>query len=116
MTRLESHRTRTKLVDIVKIAVSVGVCVCSSLIGMHAYTGCDTVSALAGKGKASALKLLTINREIQDTFLQLGQMWNLSRELMDRLEAFKCCLYAPKSSSTKGNDLRYDKGYICCIS
>ena len=75
---------------------------------MHAYTGCDTVSALAGKGKASALKLLTINREIQDTFLQLGQMWNLSRELMDRLEAFKCRLYAPKSSSTKVNDLRYD--------
>ena len=74
---------------------------------MHAYTGCDTVSALAGKGKASALKLLTINREIQDTFLQLGQMWNLSRELMDRLEAFKCRLYAPKSSSTKVNDLRY---------
>ena len=75
---------------------------------MHAYTGCDTVSALAGKGKASALKLLTINRELQDTFLQLGQMWNLSRELMDRLEAFKCRLCAPKSSSTKVNDLRYD--------
>ena len=35
-------------------------------------------------------------------------MWNLSRELMDRLEAFKCRLYAPKSSSTKVNDLRYD--------
>ena len=27
---------------------------------------------------------------------------------MDRLEAFKCRLYAPKSSSTKVNDLRYD--------
>ena len=56
-------RTRTRLVDIVKVAASVGVYVCRALIGMHAYTGCDTVSALAGKGKASALKLLTINRE-----------------------------------------------------
>ena len=27
---------------------------------------------------------------------------------MDRLEAFKCRLYAPTSSSTKVNDLRYD--------
>ena len=27
---------------------------------------------------------------------------------MDRLEAFTCRLYAPKSSSTKVNDLRYD--------
>ena len=25
MTRLESHKTRTKLVDIVKVAVSVGI-------------------------------------------------------------------------------------------
>ena len=102
-------RTRTKLVDIVKVAVSVGnIYVCSSLIGMHAYTGCDTLSVLAGKGKASALKLLTISREIQDTFLQLGQIWNLSRELMDRLEVFKYRLYAPNSSSTKVNDLRYN--------
>ena len=110
MTRLESHRTRTKLVDIVKVAVSVGIYIYirSSLIGMHAYTGCDTVSAPAGKGKASALKRLTINRDIQDTLLQLGQMWNLSRELIDRLEAFKCRLYALKSSSTNVNDLRYD--------
>ena len=101
-------RTRTRLVDIVKVAASVGVDICRPLIGMHAYTGCDTVSALAGNGKASALKLLTINRDIQDTFLQLGQMWNLSRELMDTLEAFTCRLFARKSSSTKVNDLRYD--------
>ena len=51
------NRTRTRLVGIVKVAASVGVYVCSALIVMHAYTGCDTVSALAGKGKASALKL-----------------------------------------------------------
>ena len=30
-------RTRTRLVDIVKAAVSVGVDVCMALIGMHAY-------------------------------------------------------------------------------
>ncbi len=101
-------RTRTRLVDTVKVAASVGVYVCSALIGTYTYTGRETVSALAGKGKASALKLLTINREIQDTFLLLGQMWNLSRELVDRLEAFKCRLYAPTSSSTKVNYLRYD--------
>ena len=101
-------RIRTRLVDIVKVAASVGVYVCRALIGMQAYTGRDTVSALAGKGKASALKLLTINIEIQDTFLLLGQMWDLSRELMDRLEAFTCRHFAPKTSSTKVNDLRYD--------
>ena len=28
------------------------------LIGMHALTGCDTVSAFADKGKSKALKML----------------------------------------------------------
>ena len=35
-------------------------------------------------------------------------MWYLFRWLMDRLEAFTCRLYAPKSSPTKVNYLRYD--------
>jgi hypothetical protein len=100
-------RTRTRVVDIRKVAATIGIDVCRALIGMHAYTGCDTVSAFAGKGKAKALKLLTSNRETQNTFPELGQEWDLSPELMDKLEAFTCLLYAPKASSTKVNDLRY---------
>ena len=92
-------RTRTKLVDIRNVVDTVGIDVCRALIGLHAYTGCDTVSAFAGKGKTSALKLLTSNRDIQDTFLELGQEWDLSPELMDKLEAFTCVLYAPKTST-----------------
>lgn len=72
------------------------------------HTGCDTFSAFAGKGKTSALKLLTNNRETQDTFVELGHIWDLSQELMDKLEAFTFLLYAPKASSPKVNDLRYD--------
>ena len=80
---------------------------CRALVGVHAYTGCDTVSAFAGKGKAKALKLLSKNKEIQDTFLKLGQEWDLSPDLMNKLEAYTSLLYAPKTSSTKINDLRY---------
>ena len=65
----------------------------------------DTTSAFAGKGKASALKIFTINRKIIDTFTQLGQDWDLSSELMDKLEGFTCLLYAPKASSTKVNPI-----------
>ena len=75
---------------------------------MHAFTGCDTVSAFAGKGKASALKLLLNDKKIQETFLELGSEWDLSRDLMDKLELFICLLYAPKAPSTKVNKLRYD--------
>ncbi len=99
-------RARTRVVDIGKVAFTVGTDVCRALVGMHAYTGCDTTSAFAGKGKASALKFLTSNC-IKNTFLELGQEWDLSPELMDKLEAFTCLLYAPKMSSTSVNDLRY---------
>lgn len=100
-------KTRRRVVDIRKVAATVGIDVCRALIGMHAYTGCDTVSAFAGKGKAKALKLLTSSKENQDTFLKLGQEWDLSPELIDQLEAFTCLLYAPKASSTRINNLRY---------
>ena len=44
---------------------------CQALIGMHAFTGYDTVSAFAGKGKAKALKMLTHSKDYQDTFMEL---------------------------------------------
>lgn len=62
-------RTHRRIVDIWKVAATLGIKVCGALIGLHAYMGCDTVSAFAGKGKSSTLKLLTSNKEAQDTFL-----------------------------------------------
>ena len=56
-------RTRTRLAHIRKISATVGMEVCRALIGLHAYTVCDTVSAFAGNGMTSALKLLTGNTE-----------------------------------------------------
>ena len=75
--------------------------------GDQATFGDDTVSAFTGKGKAKALKLLSKNKEIQDTFFKLGQEWDLSPDLMNKLEAYTSLLYAPKTSSTKIKDLRY---------
>ncbi len=41
-------KARRRVVEITKVAATVGIDVCRALIGMHAYTGCDTVSAFAG--------------------------------------------------------------------
>ena len=97
-------KARRRVVDITKVAATVGIDVCRALVGVHAYTGCDTVSAFAGKGKAKALKLLSKNKEIQDTCFKLGQEWP---DLINKLEAYTSLLYALKTSSTKINDLRY---------
>ena len=63
---------------------------------MHSFTGCNTVSAFAGKGKTSALKLLTTNGNIQHMFCRLGEEWDLSPQFMNELEPFTCLLYDPK--------------------
>ena len=43
--------SRLRLIDVKKLASALGVDVCKALIGFHAFTGCDTVSAFSGRGK-----------------------------------------------------------------
>jgi hypothetical protein len=100
-------RNRIKLVDVKKVASTLGRDVCKAVLGMHAYTGCDTVNAFAGKGKAQALKILMNYKESRDTFIKLGQDWDLSSTLMNNLEAVTCQKYTTKSTTTAINDLRY---------
>lgn len=92
-------KTRTRVLYTGKIRATVGRDVFRTLIGMHAYTGCDTVSTFTGKWKASAPKVLTNNKERQDTFMELVQEWDHFPDLMDKLEAFTCLPYAPKTSA-----------------
>ena len=51
-------KTRVRYVDVSKVAAAVGQNVCKCLLGMHAFTGCDTISSFGGHGILSALKLL----------------------------------------------------------
>ncbi|KAG0710452.1 hypothetical protein GWK47_022750 [Chionoecetes opilio] len=44
-------KNRTRFLDITTLSRTLGGSVCDSLIGMHAFTGCDTVSAFAGRGR-----------------------------------------------------------------
>ena len=49
------------VLDVNKTIAQLGPRKCSQLIGLHALSGCDTVSYPFGKGKKSALKLLEID-------------------------------------------------------
>ena len=78
----------------------------TALISLHAFTGCDTISAFAGKGKVTAIKcLLDLPADVQ-TFKLLGSAWNVTDELMQSLEKFTCKLYRGKCDSV--NLLRYE--------
>ena len=49
---------KIRLIDINRLASVLGEDVCSALIGLHAWTGCDTVSSFAGQGKVKVLGLM----------------------------------------------------------
>ena len=90
---------------------------CRALIGFHAFTGCDSVSAFAGKSKKRPFKLLMKSQDYIETFQMLGQSWNLD-DVIERLEKFTCHMYG-SSLTTSVNELRYKtyctkKGKITC--
>ena len=61
---------------------------CEALVGLHAFTGCDSVSCFAGKGKAKALNMLKRNKYFVETFKKLGTEWSTSNETRDGWKSF----------------------------
>ena len=79
---------------------------CSGILGMHALSGCDTVSYPNGKGKVSALKVLTQTNIIGLDSI-LGEVDASETDLIKTGTEFFLALYCqPKSSSM--NAARYD--------
>ena len=79
-----------RFVEISKLAWSLGDSVCDSLIGLHAFTGCDTVSAFASRRKRSALKPMKSDITYIDTFIQVGQSWDAQPQLSEKVQQFTC--------------------------
>ena len=101
-------RTRTQLVDIKGAVQRTGREICETLIGLYSFTGCDSVSAFAGKGKIGALKILKSNEGARRAFRELGQSWTVSEDLYTLLEKFTCSMYIPVGNTTSHvNDARY---------
>ena len=100
-------KNRTRFLDITKMSHALGGGISDALIGMHAFTGCDTVSAFAGRGKLTTFKQMKSNNTFQEAFSELGQSWDVSPELFQKLQMITCQRYMPSASTTEVNKLRY---------
>lgn len=89
-----------QLIDVNAVAALNGDEVCNALLGMHAFTACDSTTAFSGKGKLPALKLLKKYALYREAFTFLGNEWVLSRDVYDILEQFTCELYGKKNLSS----------------
>jgi len=81
-------KNQIRLIDISKLGTALGKEVCEARVGVHAWTGCDSVSSFAGKGKVKAVNLIRKNEQFRDTFVHLGQQWSVSDELFDAIQDF----------------------------
>ena len=81
---------------------------CASLLGLHSFTRCDTVSAFSGRGKLAALKRVMTNDHFRDAFIKLGADWQLTEEILKVLEEFTCRLYVIHSEICDVNEMRYE--------
>ena len=100
-------QARTRYFDITHVVQRHGSEVCRCLPGLHALTGCDTVSAFSGKGKMTALKLTKRHARFIELFQLVGSDWDVPDELFSRLQEFTCFMYSSNPGTKDVNDLRY---------
>lgn len=81
-------------------------CFMKALIGVHAITGCDTISTFSGKGKWKAVQLLQRNERYVRAMASIGEEWAVSEETFKDTEALVCQLYGKKCQSV--DVLRYE--------
>ena len=72
---------------------------CLALLGLHAFTGCDTVSAFSGKGKAKPVKLMLKENSYINLFNSFGNELSLSEAQHCGLQQFVCGMHGHKEGS-----------------
>ena len=94
--------------DITSISSALGSDVCKALLGVHSFTGCDSVSAFAGRGKQRAFQIIRSDQNARNAFVKLGETWTLSSDMHTQLERFVCKLYATKPGTHVIDELQYN--------
>lgn len=109
-SRLLVHKkakTRTIFLNIPAIVQKAGTDLCDALPGLHAFTGCDTTSSFAGKGKKGPLKLCMNDSEYRQAMSMLGRSFALDAATFKRSERSVCRMYGFSNEHDDVNECRY---------
>lgn len=78
-----------------------------ALPAFHAFTGCDTVSCFAGRGKKTAMEAWKACPEVTSAFLSLSSpIAQITDGTMELIQRFVILMYDRTSDKTKVNDAR----------
>ena len=81
---------RRRWIDISLLHQSMKDDLISSLLGFHAFTGCDSTSSFVRKGKLTPFRLLNNSKQFQSTFQGIGEQPSISQKIKEELENFTC--------------------------
>ena len=84
---------KKRLINVIEMAQEYGQEYCPALLGMYAFSGCDSTSAFKGKEKIQPLKKLSQMPKFVPVFVALGESWDISLQLFNQLERFTCAMY-----------------------
>ena len=73
---------------------------CRALLGLHAFIGCDTVSAFSRKCKTKPVKFMLEENSYISLFNSFGNEPSISEAQRHGLQHFVCDLYGHKDYST----------------
>ena len=93
----DSLKTRYEVTDVKQAS--------KALLGLHGFTGCDTISSFAGKRKVKPVKTMMKNQTYIDLFASFGVTPELSEVQFTEIQKFVCDLYGHQDDNT--NTVRY---------
>ena len=97
-----------RVINISEIALSYSEEYRSSLLGLHAFCGCDTTSSFKGKGHIGPIKLIKKFPRFMKPLAQIGNQWNVPTSLVDELEELTCAIYGQQNFSSV-DEVRFQK-------
>ena len=104
---LSGTKSGTRYIGMSQIVENLGDNICNALIGLHAFTGCESVSTFVGGGKNAAFSLLKKQDHLCETMKNLGDSPEVSDDLFKGCEKFVCALYGRKGFDV--NKLHHSK-------
>ena len=90
---------KRRLIDITSIVEEHGADMCSALLGLHTFTGCDSNSSFMKKGKIRPIKAMKRDNKYVQAFQKLGTNDNVTDNDIKTLELFVCKLYGSKKKT-----------------
>ena len=91
--------------DVIGYASGLSIQRFSALLGLHAFTRCDTTSCFKEIGKVKPIKLLDKNDHFELPLSQIGRTFSVSPDLEVEIEEFVCLFYSRKHRK-ETNELR----------